>query len=137
MQVSATAEYALRAMACLVNADGDTLTSDDLAELGSIPRHYVSKVMRQLVVAGIVEARRGRGGGFRLTRPPGDINYAEVLAAVGGLADPTRCAFGHEHCNPDEPCPLHPAWARLQELFEAWAASSTLDETAQDPPRPT
>ena len=131
MQLSATAEYALRAMACLVNADGETLTSDDLASLAGIPSHYVSKVMRQLVVANLVDARRGRGGGFRLTRSPGDITYAEVLAAVGGLADPDRCAFGHDSCNPDRPCPLHPAWTRLQVAFDQWAEQSTLDDALQ------
>ena len=68
--VNQTAEYALRAMASLARADG-ALTAEELSAQASVPVHYLAKVMRQLVVAGLVSARRGRGGGFRLARSPG------------------------------------------------------------------
>lgn len=122
-----TVEYALRAMACLAGADPDELTTaEDLAEQAAIPSHYVSKVMRQLVVAGLVRGKRGRGGGFRLARAPGDIAFVDVIKAVGGWPDPDHCAFGHTRCNPQAPCPLHPTWTHLNDMLEAWARTTTL-----------
>jgi Rrf2 family protein len=96
-----------------------------ISEVASIPAHYVSKVMRQLVVAGLVKGRRGRQGGFTLGRRPDEIRFADVLDAVSENIDPERCAFGQPRCNPSQPCPLHPAWERLQEDFARWAGTST------------
>jgi len=124
-----TVEYALRAMATLANADPERLvTSEEIAEQAAIPGHYVSKVMRQLVVARLVRGKRGRGGGFRLARSPGEIAFVDVIKAVDGWPEPDHCAFGHERCNLQAPCPLHPTWTRLNDMLEAWAMSTTLED---------
>lgn len=131
MLLNQTAEYALRAMACLASAPpGVLLTSDDLTARAALPAHYVSKVMRQLVLAGLVEGKRGRGGGFRVARAPQTIRFLEIIDAVGGWPDPDRCAFGNDRCNPEAPCPLHPTWTRLSDVVQAWAGSTTLDQVA-------
>jgi len=128
--VSRTAEYALRAMACLAGAARDpeqgVLRSEELAQAAQIPAHYVSKVMRQLVIAGLVEARRGHGGGFRLAREPGEVTFAAILQAMGEVPDDDRCAFGLESCGGRNPCPLHESWSRLRSAFEHWASTTTL-----------
>lgn len=131
MLLSQTAEHALRAMACLAQAAPDMLNSGALAAQAQIPGHYVSKVMRQLVVAGLVEARKGRSGGFRLAHAPADITFASILEAVGDQVVSDRCAFGLSACNLDNPCPLHPAWRGLKEVFEGWARSTTLADASQ------
>lgn len=128
MIVNQTAEYALRAMAGLARADGP-VNSETLSEATSVPFHYLSKVMRQLVVAGLVDARRGRGGGFRLARAPSDISFREIIDAVNGWPDPDHCAYGHAQCNAVNPCPLHPTWTRLNDAMNLWAATTTLADT--------
>jgi len=130
MLLTQTAEYALRAMSCLAEERALVLSSDQLSQQAAIPRHYVSKVMRQLVVAGLVTARRGRGGGFRLVRAPEHVTFAEVIEAVGGKLDPDRCAFGHDRCNASDPCPLHDSYIELQAVFNEWASRTTLDRAA-------
>ena len=131
MNLTQTAEYALRAMARLAALPpGDALRASDLAEETAIPPHYVSKILRQLVVAGLLEGRKGHGGGFRLARPARRITFRDVLTAVGASAEPQACAFGWEACDLKRPCPLHPAWARLKEALEGWAGETPLDEVA-------
>jgi len=127
--VNQTAEYALRAMASLSRAEG-ALTTEDLSTQASVPLHYLAKVMRQLVVAGLIDARRGRGGGFRLARAPKDITFREIIDAVNGWPDPERCAYGQARCNPRNPCPLHPTWTNLNESMARWASTTTLADTA-------
>lgn len=130
-----TAEYALRAMALLASRQGEVIPSSEIAQSALIPEHYLSKVMRQLVVAGLVGGRRGRGGGFWLARPPSEVRYSDVFDAVGGVHDPERCAFGNDHCDVEHPCPLHHSWVDLQERFGQWADCTTLADPALPPTR--
>jgi Rrf2 family protein len=131
MLFSQTAEYALRAAACLAAAAPEALlSSEHIAAEASIPAPYVPKVLRPLVEAGLVEARRGRGGGFRLARPAGHICLHEVLDAAGALPQPDRCAFGHDRCRPELPCPLHDQWTILQDAVLGWARAGTLADLA-------
>ncbi len=128
MLLTQTAEYALRAMACLAQQGGDTtLRSAELAKLATIPSHYVSKVMRRLVVAGLVQSKRGHGGGFSLARKPQDITFLEILQATDHFMEEQRCAFGLGDCDLENPCPLHPAWSELRGQLKAWAMTATLD----------
>ena len=130
-----TAIYALRAMATLARlAPGESLRAPELAERTAIPAHYVSKVMRKLVLAKLVRGQRGHGGGFQLARAPATIRLRDVLDGVG--AGPgEECAFGWAACDADAPCPLHPVWSRLKEEFERWAGGTTLAALGSTRPR--
>ena len=59
----------------------------------------LEQLMLQLRRAGLLEARRGRLGGYRLQRPPAQITVAEALAAVGAdmdLMDKTKTGASAE-----------------------------------------
>lgn len=127
MLINQTSEYALRAMAVMAIRWSDgRITSAEISEMAHIPSHYVSKVMRRMVQAGLVRAQRGHGGGFVLARPPEQITLLQVLTATDFQLDITRCAFGFGNCDPDKPCPLHPAYKVLNDGFMHWAATTTL-----------
>jgi len=68
MLLSQTAEYALRAMAWLATVSGDEpVRAVDLSSATGIPTHYLSKVLRRLVLANLLESQKGQGGGFSLS----------------------------------------------------------------------
>lgn len=138
MVISQTATYALRAMAHLaVAADRDTpLPSSELARVSGIPPHYVSKVLRRLVVAGLCDARRGHHGGFRLAMPAERITFADVIRAAEPDQVVAACAFGFGDCDLNRPCPLHEAWAALKAELAEWAESTTLADVAEFAERP-
>ena len=108
--------------------EGSSAPAAELAEAASIPRHYVSKLMRRLVVADLVDSRRGHGGGFTLTRAPDAVRFIEILEAVGFPGDTNSCVFGWDQCDPNQPCPLHTSWSRLKLAFLKWAQETTLGE---------
>jgi len=125
-----TPTYALRAMAVLANLDpGETLTSSALSERTGVPVHYLSKIMRRMVVAGLASSRKGHGGGFALGRPPHKITFAAILAATDLTLEPGQCGFGFGSCDPRALCPLHPTWSGLQSTLQRWAEDSTLADT--------
>ena len=127
MIVNQTAEYALRAAAYLAGLPpNERARAADISSATSIPTHYLSKVMRKLVVAKICDSKKGHHGGFSLSRPASEITFLEIMRAADFEPAPDRCAFGLETCDPNQPCPLHDAWARMNDTFVAYAQSTTL-----------
>ena len=94
-----------------------------------VPAHYVSKVMRRLVVANLVHSKRGHGGGFSLIRPAREITFLQVLNATDLFIEAERCAFGLGDCDHMNPCPLHNAWTELKTTMWTWASKTTLAGT--------
>jgi len=131
MLFNQTAEYALRAMAHLALLPaGQSVRARDLSTATNIPADYVSKVLRRMVREGLLHSQKGHGGGFRLARPPAEITFADILAAMDETLDPERCAFGLGKCGTD-PCALHGAFSRLKRLVIEWARSTTLADVGE------
>jgi len=127
MLLSQTSEYALRAMAWLAYAPpGVPVRAKDLAVGAGIPLHYLSKILRRLVLADLLVSQKGQGGGFVLSRAPQEIRFTEILAAVDAYPTEGRCAFGWGACQENNPCPLHETWSELNDAIRAWAANTTL-----------
>ena len=121
-----TAEYALRAMAWIATqSPRDPVLARDLSAGTQIPVQYLSKILRRLVLAGILESRKGRGGGFMLARAPDRIFFKDVLVAINVYPREDRCAFGWGACDPAHPCPLHGSWSKMSEEFQEWASTTT------------
>ena len=121
-----TAEYALRVMAWIsARYPSEPTLARELSQGTQIPEQYLAKVLRRLVLAGILVSRKGRGGGFTLARPPREIRFREVLEAVHAYPQEGRCAFGWGDCDGANPCPLHESWSAMSDGFHRWAATAT------------
>lgn len=127
LSLSSTAEYALRAMTTLALDGGEkAINARDLAMVTRVPVHYLNKIMKQLVEAGLVTSAKGHGGGFRLGKLPSRISYLDILKVVGYNFDSRQCVFGWDACRSDRPCPMHEAWSKANEDFVDWARRTTL-----------
>ena len=135
MLLSQTAEYALRAMAWLATApQGQPIRAVDLSRATDIPTHYLSKVLRRLVLAGLLESQKGQGGGFSLARAPSEIAFIDILSAIDAYPTQGRCAFGWGECDATDPCPLHHSWNHLNGHIREWASGTSLEEIANFTP---
>ncbi len=130
--LTSTAEYALRALSELAALGSDeALRAVDLSARTDVPVAYLAKVLRRLVERGVLRASKGHGGGFALARAPQRIRFSDVLAALDSMPSPNRCAFGRPRCSSANPCPLHPAWSKLNDAFLDWARTTTLADVAR------
>ena len=87
MDISARTDYAVRAMLLLAQASRDDtgpVSVERLAAAQDLPRKFLEAVVGDLRSAGLVESRRGAGGGYVLARPAGDIAVGDVFRAVSG-----------------------------------------------------
>lgn len=84
LRISAKEDYAVRAVLELAVADGGPLRREQIAQAQDIPTAFLQNILIELRHAEIVEAQRGRDGGFRLARPAREITVADVVRAVSG-----------------------------------------------------
>jgi Rrf2 family protein len=84
VEISARAEYAIRALAELTSAGGGPSTVADLAAAQDIPPRFLQNILLQLRQRGLVQSQRGAEGGYRLARPATTISLADIMRAVDG-----------------------------------------------------
>ena len=118
--ISQTVEYALRAVVHLAGRAPEPRTRDQIAAATHVPGAYLSKVLQNLVRAGIVHAQRGPGGGMTLAKAPDEMTLLEVVTAVEPLKRIRTCPLGLAS-HGVELCPLHQrlddALATVEEAF--------------------
>ena len=134
MNIPQSARYALRVMAemALLEKKKGGATRESLARKTHVPSHFLAKIMKKLVDAGLVTARRGVGGGFVLARPLKKIVFMDILHAVGYDFEPDQCLFGWSTCDASLPCPLHYSWAQMKNFYFAWAMKTSLDDVVKN-----
>lgn len=123
---SQTVEYALRAMMCLASLGGPAVNNDTVAGKTNVPPGYLSKIMRDLVVADLVRSFRGPHGGFSLARDPSAITILDVVNAVDPFQRIRRCPAGDPFHG--ELCALHQRLDNLLAEIERTLRRTTLAE---------
>jgi len=94
--ISRSASHALRALLLLVQEPERWRAMPDLAAAADLPAPSLEQLLLKLRRAGVVEARRGRHGGYRLQRPAAALSLAEVLAAVAPEDAPADPKNSHD-----------------------------------------
>jgi Rrf2 family protein len=84
MQISAKADYAVRALVELAADSERPLTCEAIASAQDIPFRFLKSVFRDLRAAGLVRSQRGCEGGYWIGRDADTITVAEVMTAVDG-----------------------------------------------------
>lgn len=128
-----TTEYALRALSCLARSPGEWQDVRKVSGSLGVPSNYLSKILGQLAKLGVVESRKGWGGGFRLRGDPSRVKLAEVIRPLEGIQHPRPCVFGLPQCSEEDPCPLHDYWKRITEVHESMLEELTIADLAIDP----
>lgn len=113
MRLSVFSDYSLRVL-MILGANTDRLTTiGEIARIHDISENHLTKVVHQLGRAGYIETLRGKGGGMRLARAPGQIRLDEVLRQ-------TETDFTLVDCFGTEPrCVLNPDCQLKSILSEA------------------
>lgn len=121
------ADYAIRAtLALSAVPDGAALSVRNIATAHHIPASFLALVMRDLAGAGLVRAVAGRNGGYRLSRPPGEVSLLEVIEAIEGDSRRQGCVLRNAPCGQTDVCAVHAIFFAAQGGVLATLASATL-----------
>jgi len=127
--LTSTGEYAVRAMIHIAERpqDGYILAHEIGSDL-DLPERYLSKILGTLTRKRLLEARRGRGGGFRLRKNPEKITIYEILDTVDRTAHFQRCILGYQTCDDRTPCTIHVIWKEFRQRILKLLQTVTLAE---------
>ncbi|WP_116244448.1 Rrf2 family transcriptional regulator [Nocardiopsis sp. FIRDI 009] len=122
MRLTAFTDVSLRlVMRLAVAGEGELLTTRTAAGMLAVPYTHMAKAVARLSEMGLVEARRGRGGGLLLTDRGRRVSVGEIVRELEGDGDLAGC-------EDDPPCPLRAACRLRAALREARGAFySSLD----------
>jgi Rrf2 family protein len=84
MQISARADYALRALLTLAASNGGLVKGEALAAAQGLPLRFLENILTDLRRSGLVQSRRGADGGYQLCRPADETTVAMVIRATDG-----------------------------------------------------
>ena len=85
MMISTRGRYALRVMIDLAeHIDEGYIPLQTIAKRQGISEKYLESILAVLSKAGLLDAVRGKGGGYRLTREPSDYSIGEIIRAADG-----------------------------------------------------
>ncbi|MCA8959661.1 MAG: Rrf2 family transcriptional regulator [Planctomycetes bacterium] len=126
-------EYAIRALQVLVTEPDRLMTVTEFCDRADIPEPFTRKMLQQLVRAGILDSRRGPGGGFTFAIDPNEISLMDVVVAIEGGPRTDQCVLGRHQCNDADPCPLHFDWAPIKAASIAMLETRTVSDLAKKP----
>jgi Rrf2 family protein len=135
--LSKKSKYGLKAALFLAREvpRGAILVSE-IAQQEGIPKKFLEQILLELKRHGVVESRRGKGGGYLLGRPAAEISLGEIVRILDGPLAPMGCvsvtAYRRcDECVDEATCGIRHAMKRVRDSTAAILDGTTLADTNQ------
>lgn len=128
--LSKKSKYGLKALLELAGETGQRpVQTAELAERQGLPKKFLEAILLELKRHGLLHSKKGRGGGYVLTRKPGDITIGQVIRVLDGPLALTPCvsrtAYRRcDECLDEETCGIRLAMKEVRD-----ATAHILDNT--------
>ena len=127
MQISTKGRYAVRILLDVAEKEGGgAVRTQDIAERQELSQKYTEQLTSLLVKGGLLRSVRGAGGGYSLTKKPGEYTIAEILTKTEGSIAPVECGAGSGACPREEDCAVRGLWEGLARVIKEYLTSVTL-----------
>jgi Rrf2 family protein len=133
--LSQRAQYAFRALTYLVDKyeEGPVLISE-IAQKKNIPLKFLENILLELKKADILESKKGKGGGYYISKPPAETSIATVVRVVDGPIAMLPCVSLYfyqkcKHCDEGN-CGLHDIMEEVRDATLGILESRTLQDLA-------
>lgn len=111
MMISSKGRYALRVMIDLAeHAEEGYIPLQTIAARQGISEKYLESILAVLSKAKLLDAVRGKGGGYRLARPAAGYTAFEILSLTEGTLAPVTCLETGQQCENAKNCRTLPLW---------------------------
>lgn len=122
MKLNLENDYAYRIILKLTQSpEGKKFRSKDLSDELVIPGRFTYRILRKLLMAGLVDSVRGPKGGYVLAMDPSDITLYDVYKAISGDLEINNCLKDDGVCeylgNQSVNCIMHKELCRIQEVL--------------------
>jgi Rrf2 family protein len=128
--LSKKSKYGLKAMLVLAEETGrGPVQSSELAERQRLPKKFLEAILLELKRHGLVQSKKGRTGGYVLSRKPGDITIGQIIRALDGPLALVPCVSQTAYMRCDECLDEQTCGVRLAMKEVRDATSHILDNT--------
>ena len=138
MKISTRGRYAIREMVDLAqHGDNNYTPLKEIAERQDISEKYLESITKVLVREGLLIGKRGKNGGYKLSRDPYAYTVWDVLSILEAddLAPVACLEPDSEKCPRADKCPTVSMWKEWGHLTEEYFSSITIGQLA-DLPQP-
>lgn len=136
MRITQEADYALRIAGLLAEqceADGARLDAGTVSERTMIPQRFTLKILRKMVLGGIVRSYQGKNGGYSLSKPASEITMREVIELIDGPVNLARCISNGHECSKEgydkSGCRIYSIFVALSEQLAEKLSRITIADT--------
>ena len=137
MRLTSFTDYGLRMLMRLASAPDRAFSTADLAEEFQLSRNHLIKIMQTLGRAGLVQTRRGGGGGATLAHAPEEIRLGDVVRVLEEGQALVECFQSNGgDCTIDGCCRLKTRLRVVEMAFIENLNRSTLADVALPAPEP-
>jgi FeS assembly SUF system regulator len=113
LRISRLTDYGTVVLAHLAHDEAELASASEVAAATGLGLPTVSKLLKSLGKAGLVNSTRGSKGGYQLSRDAREISAADVIDALEGPVSITECSAGDSHCDYESVCSVGSAWQRI------------------------
>ena len=111
--------------------DGRPVILRDIARRQHVSKRYLEQLATLLRNANLFSSTSGRGGGYRLPRPAGQIRVGEIVSAISGELNIVDCVLRPDICSRSERCPSRSMWCRVNEQISDIFNNYSLDDLSE------
>lgn len=130
MNITTKSRYALRGVLDIARHQGEDARPVRRVDIGSrqgFSQDYLEQLLVRMREAGIVEAVRGPGGGYRLLRTPEEISVWEIIEAVEDRVETVPCLLDDRpDCDHFIQCGGRQLWRHLRNVIRRELKSISL-----------
>ncbi|MFJ2442720.1 MULTISPECIES: RrF2 family transcriptional regulator [unclassified Streptomyces] len=134
MRLTKSTDLALRVVMALAVGEKSS-TAREVAAAMAVPYSHLAKVVARLQHLGLVETRRGRGGGLEITPAGRSASVGRLVRELEGAGDVVDCE-GATPCPLSAGCLLRGALRTAQEAFYASLDPLTVENLTRSPTGP-
>ena len=128
--VSTKGRYALRVMLDLAEQDAEKFVSlEEIAIRQGISKKYLEAVLNVLVQNELLKGKRGKSGGYKLTRQPSEYTVGEILELTEITLSIVECLKDENNtCERKAECLTLPMWQKFNNLTHDFFYGITLQD---------
>lgn len=128
MRINTKLRYGLRTIIEIANADElQGVLQKDIAVNQRISLKYLDPIIAALKVKGLIVNTKGKGSGYRLSRPKGEITMYDIYTAFESI-ELIECINNQEYCEFCEMCEARDLWADVKSEFSSILLNKTLEQ---------
>lgn len=140
--ISRKGKYAVRAMLYLARRYGEGLVPVEAIASGErISRKFLESILLTLKNEGVLESKRGKGGGYALREAPHRLTVGRVIRIVEGPLSPVSCVSRTRYrpcpdCLSELTCPVRLVMKEVRDAISQILDQKTLASLAEDGTQP-